>query len=192
MGIVLVYPLPWKQQKRAEADQNSSERFAWMPCNVRACLSVSSSRALAAGALAPAPPSAPTSSGRNERGRSLQKSFSSLAQPQADRPPRSIGEGKKRRGASLHVPRFFFPHAGRRGPARVVIDDGDGATTGGAEHMHGARRSGSAASSPLPAGVDGSLDAVPLAQLGRLLPETQTPRQRQPAACRSVWTFDRL
>lgn len=47
-------------------------------------------------------------------------------------------------------------------------------------------------SSPLPAGVDGSLDAVPLAQLGRLLPETQTPRQRQPAACRSVWTFDRL
>lgn len=112
----------------------------------------------------------------------------------ADRPPRSIGEGeKKRRGASLHVPRFFFPHAGRRGPARVVIDDGDGATTGGAEHMHGARRSGSAASSPLSAGVDGSLDAVPLAQLGRLLlPETQTPRQRQPAACRSVWTFDRL
>jgi hypothetical protein len=101
--------------------------------------------------------------------------------------------GGKRRGASLHVPRFFFPHAGRRGPARVVIDDGDGATTGGAEHMHGARRSGSAASSPLSAGVDGSLDAVPLAQLGRLLlPETQTPRQRQPAACRSVWTFDRL
>lgn len=34
------------------------------------------------------------------------------------------------------MPRLFFPHAGRQGPARVVIDDGDGATTGGAEHMH--------------------------------------------------------
>ena len=183
-----------------EAAPQKKKRVAWIPCNVRAFLSVASSRALAG--RCPPPPMATTTSGSGSTlaGNSPEK----LAQATAHTaPPRrgSIDRSRLEKEAwRFTCPgRFYFSarvHDAGRGPGApgrvIVVDvDGDGAT---ALRLARCGAHGTMEAQELPRRVAGvararSFGCGCLSWGGCCRRRRRRRPRAQHAACGSVWTF---